>query len=247
LDPLEVKSLKVKVLTAAETGRTNAVKKKSVNKKVTSITDCIHLVIIIIITVLGFFGRIMNTSNLQELLTKFITSNNKKVDTLALRKYVFDELSRIYAWCEYLLHNPEYTDRWRNLKDYIQSHDGRFEQEKWKNAVNEIVTLDSQIQGWIDEHVDSDERIEFSIATKAAEISSGNEVYDYYYALMVRHDQLLACVEIFRQASEGLAQLAKMSDVGEMVDSSAFGFFVEKTISQHIYETAKIMYKMREE
>ena len=188
----------------------------------------------------------MEPIKLQNLLTKFVSLEDKKIDKLALRKYVYDELQRMYAWTEYLLHNPEYRDKWRTIGDYVESHDGRPEQEAWRLAVGEITTLDQQIKGWIDDHVDSDERMEFSIASKAAEISSGNEMFDYYHALMVRHDQLLACVEVFCEAAEKLAAITKLPDVGAVVESESFKFFTEKTIAQHIYEMAKIMFKLRE-
>lgn len=187
----------------------------------------------------------MEPTNLTQLLSKFVTNSDKKIDRPALRQYVYDELNRMLAWTDYLLNNPEYQSRWRLISDYVESHDGRPEQKAWQLAVGEIITLSDQIRGWINDHVDSDERMEFSIASKAAEISSGNEVYDYFHALMVRHDQLLACVEVFKEATENLAKITKLADVGEIIESEYFKFFTTKTISQHIYEFAKIMYKMR--
>lgn len=189
----------------------------------------------------------MESFAITQLLNKFISGDDNKINKHYLRKYVNDELNQFIAWTDFLLNNPEYKNKWRLLHDYIQSHSERSEYQKWQFGISEMFSLTEQITGWLNDHVDSEERMEFSIASKAAEISSGNEMFDYFQAMLVRHDQLLACVEIFKEATKNLAELSKLSDIGEIVTHSSFEYFCEKSLSNHIYELAKIMYKMRQQ
>jgi len=60
---------------------------------------------------------------------------------------------------------------------------------------------------WIEEHLVDSERIDKSIRHKAHEMSSGDHFNDYYQALLIRRDQLLAARDVFREYTRNLRDI----------------------------------------
>ncbi len=63
----------------------------------------------------------------------------------------------------------------------------------------EFDQISAYAKGWIDANLLTPEHFENSIRSKAHDISSGNDLTDYYHALLIRHDQLLAARDVFRE------------------------------------------------
>jgi hypothetical protein len=62
-------------------------------------------------------------------------------------------------------------------------------------------------KNWIDEHLADWDTFENSVKTKAWEINSGDHVGDYYQALLLRRDQLLAARDVFREYTRFLRDI----------------------------------------
>lgn len=172
--------------------------------------------------------------------------NQQKIQKEGLREYSLKKLTMHLNWVSFWVQGSENVSRWNSLADYISSHDREPEYETWKKGLDQIMIIPKTIKGWINDHVDSVERLEFSISSKAAELASGDDLHDYYMALTIRHDQLLACVEVLGDAVVKLGEIIKMNDNQAILESEAFGFFASKEMETYIYELAQSICSERE-
>jgi len=109
----------------------------------------------------------------------------------------------------------------------------------------EIKSLPNYVSHWITDLVDSQERFEFTIMTKATEINSSDPEYNYFYALLVRHDQLLAAVFVFRQDLVNLTHLTKLDLDPSIIDSPAFNYFTTHNFQDRVYFMAQEIFAQR--
>ena len=63
----------------------------------------------------------------------------------------------------------------------------------------EFDTIAQHALGWLQDHLSTHEVFERSVRSKAYDISSGDHHADYYKALLIRRDQLLAARDVFRE------------------------------------------------
>ncbi len=171
--------------------------------------------------------------------------NDHKIDKEKLRIFVKEKLTSQLAWVTYWLHGTAYLHNWNRLADYIASHDKDPKSKSWQKGLDQIMALADTIRGWNAEHCESAERMEFSIASKAAELATGNDDQDYYTALTIRHDQLLACIQVMDEAIKNLGKLVKLDSMEEIIATEQFDWFVVKGIDTYIYERAREVYDLR--
>ena len=179
--------------------------------------------------------------DLKKLLGLFI--KDKVVDKAGICTYTLERLQTLHRQIDFLANNPATSQHWNELRDFaviqLSIADG--------HAVaifDQILSLHEIIEAWITDHVDSPERFEFSVLSKAAEISSGNDDADYFNALIIRHDQLLAAVTVFETAVKYWQELLKMQP-NEAIHSKQLTFFEENSIEGWIYACAQKMYALR--
>jgi hypothetical protein len=91
--------------------------------------------------------------------------------------------------------------------------------------------------GWIQDHLADHNVFEDSIRSKAREISSGDHHGDYYRALILRRDQLLAARDVFREYTSRLREI--FSDDREQVLASLHAFNFEEGIYLRATEYAQ--------
>src|SRR5690606_33816058 len=104
--------------------------------------------------------------------------------------------------------------------------------------------LPQYIESWIARSVDSNERFEFFIAAKAEEIKSGDQSRDYFWALQIRHDQLIAVVRVSSRLIEVLQKWITQSP-DEVIDDELFHGLVETNLEEQIYLEAENIHKQR--
>mgnify|MGYP001213456277 CR=1 FL=1 len=179
-----------------------------------------------------------------QIVNRFVDDNHK-IDKEKLRLFVNQKLSSQLAWVTYWLHGTAHLHNWNRLADFIASHDRDPKSQNWQKGLDQIMGLPATIRGWNSDHCESIERLEFSIASKAAELATGDDNQDYYTALTIRHDQLLACTQVMDTAIENLGQLVKLDNMEEMIQSEPFGWFMNKDIDTYIYESAREVYELR--
>jgi hypothetical protein len=185
----------------------------------------------------------MDEVKVQACLSQFM-SDQAQVKVEPLREYVLESLKKQHAWADYLLHNPENAHHWTQLRDLVAMMDSGDLKSNYQRGIGEIQQLHNVIDGWIAENVDSPVRLEFVIQTKAREIASGDEQFDYYTAMMIRHDQLLAAVLVFEEALEHLALVIKYAPIRALTLED-IKYFAEKDLQTRVFETAELMYTLR--
>jgi hypothetical protein len=111
-------------------------------------------------------------------------------------------------------------------------------------ACNRIRSMHTLVDYWLRESVSTPQSLEFFILSKAVEISSGNKEQDYYDAMMIRNDQLLAVVEVFTQALAHIQVCSTLSPE-QILISPDFIYFADKEVDTRIFETAVLFYDAR--
>lgn len=118
------------------------------------------------------------------------------IESNQLRLGLLTELKTLHDQVNILLHSEKYHEFWRNLHDYIVQFYANEEKESLLAVEAQLLTQDIYIETWIKTAVETPERFEMFIRTKAAEIKSGDKKNDYYWALKIRHDQLVALLTV---------------------------------------------------
>lgn len=184
----------------------------------------------------------MNATTITEHCNNFIHDDG--VDKEALREFVWESFTRDHAWAEFLLTSPTHKQTWDNLHDYVMSLDSK-KKEIFESGLDTILQLHEVIHEWMKTKIDSGERMEFWITSRAAAIASGDELGDYFAALAMCHDDLLAAVLVFQEALEKLAILMEMDDAREILENEAFEYFIKTEWDERIAGVAKEIGKRR--
>jgi len=112
------------------------------------------------------------------------------------------------------------------------------------SSINQIFLISKSIKEIISQYLKDSYTLELSIKLKAAEISSGDAKKDYYLAMKIRNDQLLAYLYVF---SESLNMLDNclLYQPQEILKHPSFLFFGIKSIDERVYEIAQKLYETR--
>jgi hypothetical protein len=77
------------------------------------------------------------------------------------------------------------------------------------------------IQHWRETAVDSPERFEFFLKSKAEEIRSGSELEDYTRAIAIRYDQLTGLIRVLRMLLNHMVRFTG-SPIPEVIEDPIF-------------------------
>lgn len=165
---------------------------------------------------------------------------NSSIDKHALRSYVYNELTKTKAQVESLL--IKHHTFWQNLHHVIVSNP-EFKEEHLR-VEEELLTLPKYIDNWIETALDSEERLDFFISAKAEEIRSGDQFRDYFWALQVRHDQLVALVKVLTTLIDHLNRWSTMLPEDVIADPVWKGL-LDYSIDKQIYLEAENIHKKR--
>jgi len=174
------------------------------------------------------------------------TNPDNSINKPALYQFISQTFDKHRKWADYLLTSPDNTTHWKNLHDYIISNT-KSDDHPWQIGWQNLQNLIEQLDGWFNDHVAEPATFDFSIKQKAVEIGSGDENYDYYMALTIRHDQLLAAVQTFSISLQHLAWIVECPDAKEIVDSQHFQYFINNDTESRIFQLAEQMYHLRKQ
>ncbi|NMC36183.1 hypothetical protein GYA49_04005 [Candidatus Beckwithbacteria bacterium] len=180
----------------------------------------------------------MPAQNLSQTINSFFEGQSLQKEKLRL--YVLRVLQSSRQQLEHYIYTPIHEPFWNQVHDSAIASSN----DSWKTSITEIKSLGKQIDFWINEAVSSPQRMEFFILQKATELSSGNQNKDYFLALMIRNDQLLAVVTVFQEAVEHIKNCLSF-DVQTIFDSPDFNFFAQKSIEKRIFEMAEAYFQTR--
>jgi hypothetical protein len=93
---------------------------------------------------------------------------------------------------------------------------------------------------WMDSHLLTHDHLENSVKEKAHELSTGNDISDYFNALLIRRDQLLAARDVFREYTALLRDVFSEEREAVMKHLASFDF------DKGVYLRAEEYHKARE-
>lgn len=169
---------------------------------------------------------------------------NSKIDKEALRQHVLKELNRLVGVLEKLIHGPENKKFWDGLHAYLATEYEGKDKDRCLGVERQIKGLISFIEGWVKTSVDSTERFEFFIQTKASEIRSGDEPKDYFWALQIRHDQLVALVKVLTDLTDVIKKWVQMKPAKVVADEE-YAKLKEYEVEDRIFFEAEKINKNR--
>jgi hypothetical protein len=127
-------------------------------------------------------------------MTLFIDTQSR-VDREALREYALKKLTHFAQACHVLIGSSDNKAFWDQLHHQILSLNQE-DKSNYLKIENQLTSLPNFIEGWIRMAVESEERFAFFIKSKAEEIKSGDEKKDYFWALQIRHDQIIGLLRV---------------------------------------------------
>jgi hypothetical protein len=119
------------------------------------------------------------------------------------------------------------------------------ERQQALTVIDQLVHLPQFIQTWMSTALDSAQRFEFFIMTKAHELNSGDQQKDYYWALQIRHDQLVALVRVVEMLLDKMKLWASLRPA-QVLDDPVFAGLTEYNVEQQIFLEAERIYKERQ-
>ena len=141
-------------------------------------------------------------------MATFINEENK-VDTEGLIDFGKKQLTEMKQQATYLLN--QHASFWIEVHNKIIEREDREEKRVLLAVEQQMKHLPMFAKQWVETALDSKERFDFFVMTKAQEIGSGDNDKDYFWALTIRHDQIIALVRVLRLLIERLEALVKKS------------------------------------
>jgi hypothetical protein len=182
--------------------------------------------------------NLQNQEDLKSLLTNFFQGEKLKKDNL--RIYILDNLVKIKKQIDGLLYQGSNQKYWQDVQNAAAFADD----EDIKIAIAQIKSLPKLIEDWIRESVSSTQRFEFFILSKAAELSSGDKDHDYFYALKIRNDQLLAFLYLCVEALNNM-EVCVQQPIQEVFKMKEYKYFGKKLLTSRVFEIANLLCKTR--
>jgi hypothetical protein len=170
---------------------------------------------------------------------------NSNVDKEALRLYVLCKLQELRNEFGRLLKSGEHRPFWESLHNTILSETDKKSKEELLRVESQLTRLIDYVDTWVMTAVDSPERMEFFVQTKALEIRSGNSQGDYFWALQIRHDQLVAVVKMLELLASHISEWVEMNP-GTVINTGVFLGMVKYTVEDQIYLEAEKIQRERQ-
>lgn len=173
--------------------------------------------------------------------------NNSEIDREAMRLGVLKELTQLKDRFSHLIFDEGNQSFWKTLHDCIATQlEDQLEKDKALNLETQLRNLPQYVDQWIQTSVDTTERLEFFISAKAEEIKSGDQQKDYFWAMQIRHDQLVAVVRVLSKLYNELNQWINLQP-SMVVDEPVFQGLLDYSIEDQIYLEAENIQKTRAE
>jgi len=172
---------------------------------------------------------------------------NSKIDREALREHTLQELTRLKEVSGQLTRDSKNEAFWKSIQDTVAVLElDENTRNNYKNLLQEFQNLNKYIDKWITTTVDNPNRFEFFIASKAEEISSGDEEKDYFWALQIRHDQLIAVIRVISRLLEIITTWVSQ-DPKTVLDDPLFQGLIDTSLEEQIYLEAENIHKQRDQ
>jgi hypothetical protein len=168
----------------------------------------------------------------------FITRSQTEINLDALQKAVLQKLAKLKDRAIYLIETETYRNFWQDWHATIVAVPDQVMKERYLGVESQLKNLSRFIEGFIMTSVDTKERLEFFVLAKAQEISSGDTERDYYWAMHIRQDQLIALIRVLSRLLDHLRILVKMP-AAEVMDDPVILGLLEYSVEDQVYLEAE--------
>lgn len=170
---------------------------------------------------------------------------NSQVDREALRLHILKQLEELKTQAVWFETDDSHKAFWSGLHDVISVKElSENDRNEYRSLENQLHNLPKYIDAWIKKTVDTNERLEFFIASKAEEIKSGDAQHDYFWALQIRHDQLIAIVRVISRLLDVISKWVQL-EPRDVIEDPLFQGLVETNLEEQIYLEAENIHKQR--
>jgi hypothetical protein len=165
------------------------------------------------------------------------------IDATALRTQTKAALIKLLQTVSFIKSSERFEAFWKNM--HLTVHEEPYK----KNVVYAkteltLLRLDQFIETWIQSAVESKERFDFFVQAKASEIDGSDPDENYYKALGIRHDQLLALVRVL-QVLVTLMQTWATIPIDNVLESPEFQGLLETPLETQIFLEAEAIANQR--
>lgn len=167
-------------------------------------------------------------------------NKNSAIDKESLRTYALNKLSNNRDMMQALMAKPI----WEKLHNAVGSEENKIQLAKYRKSQAQLLGLCGFIDSYIKAALDSSERFELFVQVKAIELKSKNQRNDYFWALQIRHDQVVASVEVVEKIVKLVNSWSKMS-VDEILKDKEYINLAHTSIEDQVYLEAERVYKER--
>jgi len=165
-----------------------------------------------------------------------------RIDREGLRTYVLAQLTTFKNQIERItIEKSSFFEKVRIAASKTLSPE---ESQRVKNVVDQLVELPNYLETWIETAVDTPERFEFFVLTKANEMHSNDQQKDYFWALQVRHDQLVALVRVMELLIDKIKLWTSIRP-DQVLDDPIFAGLTEHGVEDQVYLEAQKVYEER--
>lgn len=156
-----------------------------------------------------------------------------KIDKEKFRALVYRELLEIRKGYDLFKHSSDGEKLFSSLRNSIGLMENQLTREKYLKALRQIEGISEYINDWINLSVDSNERFDFFILAKAQEVNSGDPQKDYFWALHMRHDQLLGLIKVLKQFIGHLKRFVSLP-INRVLNDEVFVGLLERSLEDQV-------------
>ena len=165
---------------------------------------------------------------------------NSAIDKKSLRTYALNKLKNNRDMMQVLMAKPI----WEKLHNVVGSEKNKIQLTKYRKSQSQLLGLCGFIDSYIKTALDSLERFELFVQVKAIELKSKDQQHDYFWALQIRHDQVVAVVEVVEKIV-GLASSWSGMSVDKILKDEEYIKLTHTSIEDQVYLEAERVYKER--
>ncbi len=171
--------------------------------------------------------------------------NYHSIDRESLRLYILTTLGEVRSQAETLIFAPEHQPFWESLHNAIGATQGDPQRQELRRVEEELRGIPHFIDAWKHTAVDTSERLDLFVRVKAAELLTGDQDKDYYWAMRIRHDQLLALCRVLTLLLDQLKTWVEQ-DAASVLNDAIFLGLTRYSLSQQVYLEAREVHKERQ-
>lgn len=171
--------------------------------------------------------------------------NYHSIDREAMRLYIVQTLTELRSKAETIIFAPEHQPFWDSLHNAIGAIQDDSQQQKLRRVEQELRGIVHFIDDWKHTAVDSSERLDLFVRVKAAELLTGDQDKDYYWAMRIRHDQLVALCRVLSLLLDQISSWVTQTPQ-EVLEDAVFLGLTQYSLEQQVYLEAQQVHKERQ-